>query len=99
MPNYFHLLDSHVQGSAALIVLVIENGNPTQEVNQTNFCLAVARPMHGGIAAVVPHTQIHAKLFEKVKTDWLVSLGSNMHHIDSHVVKCVFISAIFEEQP
>jgi hypothetical protein len=86
MPDDFNLLNCHVQGRVALIILVIEYQDPTQEVNQTYLCLAVARPMHRSIAAVVSNPQIHAELFEKVQTYWLVSLSSNMHNIDAHIV-------------
>ena len=42
--------------------------------------------MHGCITAVVPNSQIHAELFEKIHTYWLVTLSSNMYNIDTHVV-------------
>jgi hypothetical protein len=42
--------------------------------------------MHGGIAAVVPNSQIHAELFEKVQAYWLITLGGNVDHIYTHVV-------------
>lgn len=55
-----------MQRSIAFIILVIKYLDPTHQVNQTYFCLAVAGPVHRRIAAVVPNSQIHAKLFEKV---------------------------------
>jgi len=50
--------------------------------------------MHRGIAAEVPNSQIHAKFFEKVQANWLVTLGGNVDYINSHIVQGILVGAI-----
>ena len=83
-----------MQRCVAFIILVIKYLDPTQQINQTYLCLTVAGPMHWGITAKVPNSQIHAKFFEKVQANWLVTLGGNVDYINSHIVQGILVGAI-----
>lgn len=42
---------------------------------------------------------MHAVLHEVRDTDWLVSLGCNMHHVDPQFVQSVYVCAVLHQKP